>query len=127
MTTIQTVIELINRAWEKNANREYANWHPNDLQAQKLLKTALTLDPDNIDLLTCLGAVLSDRGHHQQAIVILEKAVQLGSDDRNTYFNLAVALINSKQHEKAMDFFKQAQQCQRSKNTLAAYFDAQAY
>lgn len=91
-----------------------------------MLSKALLEVPGNILALTCLGAVLSDQGKHERAAAVLERAVALGSTDRNTYFNLGVARMNYDTHEKAMAAFRDAEGRQASPSSWEAYFDAQA-
>ncbi|MBI5238961.1 MAG: tetratricopeptide repeat protein [Elusimicrobia bacterium] len=95
--------------------------------AQELLQAALDEDPGNTALLTALGAVLSDRGFHKKAAEVLEKARKLGSQDRNTYYNLAVALMNLEQHDRAMRWFKKASDYRVADGTWEAYFDPHGY
>jgi Flp pilus assembly protein TadD len=100
-------------------------WTANLAEADRLLRAVVEAEPTNVEALTCLGAVLSDRGKHQEAALTLKKAIGLGSMDRNTYFNMAVALINSSTHEHAMDYFRKANALSASPRTWEAYFDAQ--
>lgn len=95
-------------------------------QAETLLTDALQAAPDDIALLTGLGAVLCDQGKHKQAAVLLESAVRLGSTDRNTHYNLGVALAAFTTQERAMVAFNHAKGFDASPETWEAYFDAQA-
>jgi Flp pilus assembly protein TadD len=122
MTSVKAARSLIEDAW-----KDEKKWQSNYSHAQKILESLLIGDPENITLLTCLGAVLSDQGFHQKAAVLLEQAVLLGSADRNTYFNLAVSTINNGTHEVAMQFFTQAKSLNPSPDTWGAYFDPQAH
>ena len=96
-------------------------------EAERILHSAAQEEPSNTDVLTCFGAVLSDSGKHQEATRILRAVISAGSRDRNTYFNLGVALINSATHEEAMSYFKQANTLSSSAQTWEAYFDPQAH
>ena len=108
--------------------RQHPDRFTNNLaEAERILLSAAQAEPPNIDGLTCLGAVLSDRGKHQEAARILRSAISTGSRDRNTYFNLGVALINSATHEEAMSYFKQASTLGPYAQTWKAYFDPQAH
>jgi Flp pilus assembly protein TadD len=95
-------------------------------QAESLLVAAAASAPDDIALLTCLGAVRCDLGNYGDAVEVLQHAVRLRSDDRNTYFNLGVALLNSGRRRQAMDRFRQAAPLQGSAATWEAYFDPHA-
>jgi Flp pilus assembly protein TadD len=100
-------------------------WTGNLAEADQLLRALLEAEPTNVEALTCLGAVLSDAGKHREAELTLKKAIGLGSLDRNTYFNMAVALINSSTHEHAMGYFRRASSLSASPLTWEAYFDPQ--
>src|SRR5262245_26532041 len=83
------VQRLYDLAWERSAN-----WSPSMASAEKLLREHLEQDPDCIDAMTSLGAVLSDQGKHREAVDVLSRAKSLGSRDGNTYYNLGAALVN---------------------------------
>lgn len=107
-------------------------WNEPDKCAEKLacaeamLSKALLEAPGNVLVLTCLGAVLCDQGEHEKAAAVLARAVELGSTDRNTYFNLGVARMNCDTPKKAMAAFRDAGAHQASPRSWEAYFDAQA-
>lgn len=71
-------------------------------QAEALLRAVARAAPTDADALTCLGAVLCDRGHYRHALTALRRAVRLQSHDRNTYFHLGVALLNAGREAEAM-------------------------
>jgi cytochrome c-type biogenesis protein CcmH/NrfG len=103
------------------------DWETNYRCARALLTAAVRADPDNPKLLTCLGTVLSDMGSHRQAIAMLAKAVKLGATDRHTFFNLAVATLNTGAHARAMRLFEKAGKLKPRAGTWEAYFDPQAH
>src|SRR5262249_24144984 len=109
------------------------SWSSNDLRsldtARGILEEAIAANPQDTTLLVCLGAVLSDRGDHTLAISVLEKAIELGSVDRNAYRNLAIALMNcdSDGRRRAMGVFKKSKKMTPSPETWEAYFDPHAY
>jgi len=113
---------LVAEAWKRSEL-----WSANLTESERILRAAVASEQKDVGLLTCLGAVLSDLGKHKEAVGILESALRLGSKDRNTFFNLGVAEINSGTHEKAMGYFKQAQVLPKSLITWEAYFDPQAH
>ena len=120
-STLSVCRMLIGEAWSFNAK-----WHANYAAAEKRLREELSRQENDVVLLTFLGAVLCDRTRYAEAMRLLQMAVQLGSSDRNTYFNLGVALLNAATHEEAMLSFKRAQQFSADPRSLAAYFDPQA-
>ncbi|MCI2243090.1 tetratricopeptide repeat protein [Xanthomonas sp. PPL568] len=77
-------------------------------QAEALLRAVARAVPADADALTCLGAVLCDRGHYRRALTALRRAVRLQSHDRNTYFHLGVALLNAGREAEAMAAFRKA-------------------
>lgn len=113
---------LVEDAWN-NPDK----WEANLASAQALLSKALVESPSNVLALTCLGAVLSDQGKHKEAASALQRAVELGSTDRNTFFNLGVATMNFGSRAKAMSAFRGAEGLQASPLSWPAYFDAQAH
>lgn len=102
-------------------------WEENLQLAEAGLREALEARPQDSELLTCLGAVLCDQGQFAEAQAVLSKAMQCGSLDRNTYFNLAVALLNTATHAKAKLMFGKSNTLVASKRTWQAYFDPMAH
>lgn len=102
-------------------------WKSNLAQAEALLSTEVSESPESTLALTCLGAALCDQGKHQQAAEVLHRAVELGSTDRNTFFNLGVAILNYGVHEEAMGYFSKARALTASPRSWEAYFDPQAH
>lgn len=96
------------------------------MQAESLLLAALAAAPDDAALLTGLGALQCDLGRYADAVDALQRAVRLQSDDRHTYFNLGVALLNSGDGAQAMQRFGQAATLVGLAATWEAYFDPQA-
>ncbi|WOS41873.1 tetratricopeptide repeat protein [Xanthomonas rydalmerensis] len=96
-------------------------------EAEALLRAAGRAAPADPGALTCLGAVLCDRGHYRRALTVLRRAVRLRSDDRNTYFNLGVALLNAGQEAEARAAFRQAASLRAAAVSWTAYFDPHAH
>lgn len=113
---------LVDDAWN---NPE--KWEANLASAQAMLSKVLVESPDNVLALTCLGAVLSDQGKHEEAASALKRAIELGSTDRNTFFNLGVATMNFSTRAKAMSAFRSAEGLQASPLSWTAYFDAHGH
>jgi Flp pilus assembly protein TadD len=103
-------------------------WETNLRSAEALLASALAAHPDDIRALTCMGAVLSDQARHEEAVPMLRHAASLGSTDRNTYFNLGVALLGcaTKAEAEAMTAFDTARKFDAADGSWEAYFDPQA-
>jgi Flp pilus assembly protein TadD len=109
---------LVNEAWQNTKT-----WEANYAQARTLLEAALEKEPEHKTILTNLGAVLSDLGFHAEAATHLHYAIKLGSEDKNTCFNLAVALMNCGKKAQAMRAFKKADTLSPAPDTWQAYFD----
>ncbi|MBO9873903.1 MULTISPECIES: tetratricopeptide repeat protein [Xanthomonas] len=95
-------------------------------EAEALLRAAAGAAPADPHPLTCLGAVLCDRGHSRRAVAALRRAVRLQSDDRTTYFNLGVALLNAGREAEAMAAFQHAASLHAAPVSWTAYFDPHA-
>ena len=121
MSTVEACKSLVREAFVSPDK-----WQSNLARAEESLSEALAGDPANPLLLTCLGAVLCDQGQHARAAQVLRRAVEHGSQDRNTYFNLAVAVLSCGTHEEAMRLFSRARSLQPSSQSWEAYFDPQA-
>lgn len=124
MTPIDRARRLVEETWN-----DTTKWEANLNAAQEILEMAVAAEPSDAAALVCLGAVLADRGKPQEAVEVLEKAIQLGSVDRNAYQNLAIALMDCDiaGRERAPSVFKLAEQLQASPQTWEAYFDGQGY
>ena len=116
----QQILKLDEEVW-KNTKV----WEINYTKIIKISDEALKHDPNNIITLTNLGAALSNSSSHEKAIKVLQKAINLGSIDRHTYFNMGVACVNTQKEH--MSFFKKAGKLKNSDYTFEAYFDPQAY
>lgn len=95
-------------------------------EARAILENSLKTDQNDVVALTCLGAVLCDLHLYAQARENLGRAVRLGSADRNTFFNLYVAMLDSETMEDARAALDQGAHLERNPVTWEAYFDAQA-
>ncbi|MDP9993917.1 Flp pilus assembly protein TadD [Variovorax boronicumulans] len=113
---------LVEESW-----KQPDKWEANLTSAEAMLARALIEVPGHVLASTCLGAVLCDQGEHKKAVSVLLRAVELGSTDRNTYFNLGVAKMNCGEDEEAMAFFRRAESLQPSRLSWEAYFDPQAH
>ena len=102
-------------------------WEENLQLAESGLREELEAHPQDSEVLTCLGAVLCDQGRFAEARDVLSKAIQCGSRDRNTYFNLAVALLNTATHAQAKLMFGKSNTLVASERTWQAYFDPMAH
>lgn len=122
MSTAREARALVEKAYQSDDQ-----WDRSFGAARQLLENALRNDPSNVVLLTCYGTVLSDIGRHGEAVDVLRKAIALGSRDRNTWFNLGVALVNTGDHESGREVLAKAARFSPGQETWEAYFDPQAH
>lgn len=118
---MQQIIEahqLVEQAWQR-----LEHWDRNMDAAQTLLEHARASHPHDAQVLTCLGAVLCDRAQYHEAEAVLRAALAQNSPDRNTTFNLAVAVFNTGTRRHALALFGAAARMQPCAITWAAYFD----
>ena len=113
---------LVNEVWKDNSK-----YDENYYNIISILKKELKKCPDDIIVLTNLGAAYCDTAKYKEAEEHLRKAITLGSNDRNTYFNLGVAVINSASQEDAKKYFKKSHAFLKNELTYEAYIDFQAH
>ena len=113
---------LVEETWNDSST-----WSANLSAAHHLLEKGLLEAPSDVSLLTGLGSVLCDQAQYSKAAPILERAVQLGSTDGNTYYALAVASFNISGQSKGAALFRKAAELKPSESTWRADFDPQAH
>ncbi|GAB7538535.1 hypothetical protein [Burkholderia sp. 3C] len=121
LACLQTARALVDRAW---ANQ--AAYDDTLREAVALLDAERLRHPHDVAVLTCLGAVLCDLQQHAQAREYLEQAVAEGATDRNTHFNLFVALLGCATQAKAQAALKRVEGLEANPATWQAYFDPHA-
>lgn len=106
-------------AWLKSTR-----WKELMEESTYFFEKSLVLEPNNIETLTNLGASLSTRGKHKQALEFLKAAEAAGSTDKNTFFNIGVSMMNiGSERGMARDYFTKACNYTKNPNTIEAYFD----
>ena len=120
---LENVKKLQAKRWE---NEDY--WDDiNDLMIKEL-EEILKIEPQNTSALINLGAVLCDSGEYKGALAALKIALQLGSEDKNLYTNLAIVMVDmGKDPEEYHEYLEIAEEMQEDALTFKAYFDPQAY
>src|SRR5262245_23319741 len=73
---------------------DVSKWNANIERAKELTNLALSQNPKHEVSIIIMGTLLCDCGEHLKASEYLTLAITNGSDDRNAYYNLGVALIN---------------------------------
>ena len=69
---------------------------------------AVRFTPDDPNVRVIYGYYLTKRGEHQGAVKELRKAIEMGKDDGNVYYNLGLALLNIKDYDGALEAAHQA-------------------
>jgi tetratricopeptide (TPR) repeat protein len=64
---------------------------------------AMRYAPDDGDVHAVFGYYLTRTGKHAASVAALEKAIELGSDSGNNYYNLGLVQLELKQYAKALD------------------------
>lgn len=115
---------LIDDAWSEYAEDK---WIENYKEARIIYQSVLTACPKNAVALVNLGAVLSDQGYHTQAMQQYSLAQDLGWEDANLEFNIGVALISLRDHQRGIERLKASDTGTKHAETWQAYFDPQAH
>lgn len=118
LTTAKTIAA---RAWNNPAS-----YHALLRESQELLEAARQRTPDDVAVLTCLGAVLCDLHLHSQAYTHLTRAISLGATDWNTYFNAFVAMLGFSTFDDARTMLARGAELEADPVTWKAYFDVHA-
>ena len=121
--SLHNVILAYNEIW-----KDHNKWKTNLNLAETALRKLIMKHPKNTFVLTNLGAILSDQGKHQDALIILKTAESLGSEDSNLFLNIAIAKMSiEKQRPSAKGYFDKANKFKASNLTIKAYFDPHAH
>jgi len=76
--------------------------------AERLISTALKLQPKNPDALQILGVIKNLKGQHEEGVRLLKKAVDLNPDNGFIHLNLAKALSDNNKDYYALPHHKHA-------------------
>ncbi|REC49654.1 tetratricopeptide repeat protein [Chryseobacterium pennipullorum] len=127
MNTITLRLENVKKLQAKRWDHE-DHWDTlNDLLVKEL-DEILSIDPQNTAALINIGAVYSDMGENEHALYYLRKALDLGSNDKNLYVNLAVVLIYMEKHqEEYLEYLEEIEDKVEDPLTFKAYFDPQSH
>jgi len=120
---LENVKKLQAKRWEKEDHWDTLN----DLLIKEL-DEILLIDPQNTAALINIGAVYSDMGENEKALEHLEKALELGSDDKNLYINLVIVHVYLENHqEEYLEYLEIAEEKTEDPLTFKAYFDPQSH
>lgn len=127
MNTITKRLENIKKLQAKRWENE-DHWDEiNDLLIKELEEILLT-EPQNTSALINIGAIYSDMGENEKAIHYLKTALNIGSEDRNLFVNLAIVMVDLGMHpEEYHEYLEMAEDKDEGLLTFKAYFDPQSY
>ena len=99
----------------------------NDLLIKEL-DEILLIEPQNTAALINIGAIYSDMGENETAIRYLKTALDLGSEDKNLFVNLAIVMVYMEMHqEEYHEYLEEAEDKTEDPLTFKAYFDPQSH
>jgi Tfp pilus assembly protein PilF len=115
---LENVKKLQAKRWE---NEDY--WDDiNDLLIKEL-EDILTIEAQNISALVNLGAILCDSGEYETALAVLKIALDLGSEDKNLYTNIAIVMVDMGMNpEEYHEYLETAENMSENPLTFKAYF-----
>lgn len=127
MNTITKRLENIKKLQAKRWENE-DHWDEiNDLLIKELEEILLT-EPQNTSALINIGAIYSDMGENEKAIHYLKTVLNLGSEDKNLFVNLAIVMVDLGMHaEEYHEYLEMAEDKDEGPLTFKAYFDPQSY
>ncbi|MCE3076839.1 tetratricopeptide repeat protein [Chryseobacterium gwangjuense] len=121
---LQNVKKLQSKRWDN----EEEHWDEITELLIKELDEILLIEPKNTAALINIGAIYSDLGENETAIYYLKQALQLGSEDKNLYINLAIVMVDMGMHvEEYHEYLEIAEDKKEDPLTFKAYFDPQSH
>ena len=120
---LENVKKLQAKRWE---NEDY--WDDiNDLLIKEL-EDILTIEAQNMSALINLGAILCDSGEYETALAILKIALDLGSEDKNLYTNIAIVMVDMGMNaEEYHEYLEIAENMSENPLTFKASFDPHSH
>ncbi len=120
---LRIVIDLYREIWSnfKKRNENYS-------KIEQILTKLYSIYSNDVRVLTNFGAILSDNGKYEDALIKLLKAEKLESRDANLYRNIGIVKMNINSERKdAKKYFEMANKLNADELTIEAYFDPQGY
>ena len=77
-------------------------------QAEEIYRIVLKAEPDNSDALDMLGALLSQRGRHNEGLDLIERALRLKPDAPDYHANRGLVLFNLGYDDLAIEAYNKA-------------------
>ncbi|MFP3835076.1 tetratricopeptide repeat protein [Chryseobacterium sp. SIMBA_028] len=127
MSNIPQRLENVKKLQAKRWQNE-DHWDTlNDLLVKEL-DEILLIEPENTSALINIGAIYSDMGENEKALYYLKKALNLGSEDKNLFVNLAIVMIYMEKHQaEYLEYLEEAEGKVEDALTFKAYFDPQSH
>lgn len=120
---LENVKKLQAKRWENEDHWDTLN----DLLVKEL-DEILLIEPENTSALINIGAVYSDMGENEKALEYLKMALNLGSEDKNLFINLAIVMIYMEKHQaEYLEYIEDAEGKVEDPLTFKAYFDPQSH
>lgn len=117
---LENVKKLQAKRWENEDHWDDIN----DLLIKEL-EDILSIESENTSSLINLGAILCDSGEYENALVVLKRALDLGSEDKNLYTNLAIVMVDMGINpEEYHEYLETAENMSENPLTFKAYFDS---
>lgn len=122
-TRLENVKKLQAKRWENEDHWDAIN----DLLIKEL-DEILLIEPQNTSALINIGAIYSDMGENEEALKYLKTALNLGSEDKNLFINLAIVMVYMEMHqEEYHEYLETAEDKIENPLTFKAYFDPQSH
>lgn len=120
---LENVKKLQAKRWE---NEDH--WDTLNELLVKELDEILLIEPENTSALINIGAIYSDIGENEKALEYLRMALNLGSEDKNLFVNLAIVMIYMEKHQaEYLEYLEDAEGKVENPLTFKAYFDPQSH
>ncbi|AZA90712.1 Uncharacterised protein [Chryseobacterium nakagawai] len=120
---LENVKKLQAKRWENEDHWDELN----DLLVKEL-DEILLIEPENTSALINIGAIYSDMGENERALNYLKMALNLGSEDKNLFVNLAIVMIYMEKHQaEYLEYLEDAEGKIENPLTFKAYFDPQSH
>jgi len=120
---LENVKKLQAKRWDNEDHWDEIN----DLLIKEL-DEILLIEPQNTSALINIGAIYSDMGENETALEYLEKALNLGSEDKNLFINLSIVMVYMERHpEEYHEYLETAEDKTEDPLTFKAYFDPNSH
>ncbi len=126
MNTITIRLENVKKLQAKRWENE-DHWDAiNDLLIKEL-DEILLIEPENTSALISIGAIYSDVGENEKALEYLKMALNLGSEDKNLFVNLAIVMVYMEKHQSEyLEYLEEAEDKVENPLTFKAHFEPQS-